>query len=35
MGDSNLDCDSTKGTMRGETFDGQAFEGSDSLEMFQ
>jgi hypothetical protein len=35
MGDSNLDCDSTKGTMRGETFDGQAFEGSDSLQMFQ
>ncbi|MBI4228814.1 MAG: hypothetical protein HY693_03725 [Deltaproteobacteria bacterium] len=35
MGDSNLDCDSIEGTIRGETFDGQAFEGSDSLEMFQ
>ena len=35
LGDSNLDCDSKEGTIRGETFDGHPFEGSDSLEMFQ
>ena len=32
-GDTNLTCDSTEGTLIGETFDGQAIEGSDAVRM--
>jgi hypothetical protein len=34
-GDSNLDCNSTEGKIVGETFSGQAFEGSDSIHMLK
>ncbi len=30
---SSLDCDSTEGTLLGETFDGIAIEGADSVRM--
>ena len=30
---SSLDCDSTEGTLLGETFDGKAIEGPDSVRM--
>jgi hypothetical protein len=33
VSDSNLDCYSTEGTIMGETFDGQAFQGSDIVHM--
>jgi len=33
LGDTTLTCDSTEGTLTGETFDGQAIEGSDSVRM--
>jgi len=33
LGDTDLACDSTEGTLRGETFDGQAIEGSDAVRM--
>ncbi len=33
LGDIDLACDSTEGTLTGETFDGQAIEGSDAVRM--
>jgi hypothetical protein len=35
LGDTQLTCDSTEGTLTGETFDGQAFEGTDSVRMVE
>ena len=33
LGDTDLTCDSTEGTLTGETFDGQDIEGSDAVRM--
>jgi hypothetical protein len=33
LGDTDLTCDSTEGTLIGETFDGDAIEGSDAIRM--
>ena len=33
LGDTDLTCDSTEGTLSGETFDGQAIEGTDAVRM--
>ncbi len=33
LGDTDLDCESTEGTLTGETFDGQAIEGTDAVRM--
>ncbi len=33
LGDTELTCDSTVGTLTGSTFDGQPIEGSDSVRM--
>ena len=33
LGDTGLDCASTEGTLSGETFDGQAIEGTDAVRM--
>ena len=33
LGDTNLDCGSTDGTLTGETFGGQAIEGTDAVRM--
>jgi len=33
VGDTGLTCDSTEGTLSGETFDGQAIEGTDAVRM--
>ncbi len=33
LGDTDLDCGSTDGTLTGETFDGQAIEGADAVRM--
>ena len=33
LGDTDLTCDSTEGTLTGETFDGQSVEGNDSVNM--
>jgi len=33
LGDTDLACDSTEGTLTGETFDGQAIEGTDAVRM--
>lgn len=33
LGDTGLDCASTEGTLSGETFDGQAIEGTDAIRM--
>jgi hypothetical protein len=33
LGDTDLSCDSTEGTLTGETFDGQSVEGTDSVNM--
>jgi len=33
LGDTDLTCDSTEGTLTGETFDGQAIEGTDAVRM--
>jgi hypothetical protein len=33
LGDTDLSCDSTEGTLTGETFDGQSIEGTDSVNM--
>jgi len=33
LGDTGLTCDSTEGTLIGETFDGQAIEGADAVRM--
>jgi len=33
VGDTNLGCSSTEGTLIGETFDGQAIEGTDAVRM--
>ncbi|MGW8179975.1 MAG: hypothetical protein ACWGQW_14620, partial [bacterium] len=35
LGDTSLTCDSTEGTLIGETFDGWAMEGSDSVRMIK
>jgi hypothetical protein len=33
LGDTDLDCNSTEGTLTGETFDGQTIQGSDAVRM--
>ncbi len=33
LGDTALACDSEDGTLTGETFDGQAIEGTDAVQM--
>ncbi len=33
LGDTDLECGSTDGTLTGETFDGQAIEGVDAVRM--
>jgi hypothetical protein len=33
LGDTDLACDSTEGTLTGETYDGQAIQGTDSIRM--
>ncbi len=33
LGETNLTCDSTEGTLTGETFDGRVIEGTDSVRM--
>ena len=33
LGETDLTCDSTEGTLSGETFDGLAIEGSDAVRM--
>ncbi len=33
LGDTQLTCDSTEGTVAGETFDGQVIEGTDAVNM--
>jgi len=33
LSETGLTCDSTEGTLTGETFDGQAIEGTDSVHM--
>jgi len=33
LGDTDLTCDSTEGTLTGETFDGLVIEGSDAVRM--
>jgi hypothetical protein len=33
LGDTTLTCESTAGTLRGETFDGQAIQGTDDVRM--
>ena len=33
LGDTDLTCGSTEGTLTGETFDGQAIDGTDAVRM--
>ena len=35
LGDTDLDCNSTEGTLTGETVDGQAIEGVDAVRMVE
>ena len=35
LGDTSLTCDSTEGSLEGETFDGQAIEGADAVRMIR